>query len=66
MKERTRKVTVNLPAETLENALRLTGKGITLTLVEGLHELERRARRSALRRLKGKVRFELDLAETRR
>jgi hypothetical protein len=66
MKERTRKVTVNLPAETLENALRLTGKGITLTLVEGLHELERRARRSALRSLKGKVRFELDLAETRR
>jgi len=62
----TQKVTVNLPRKTLENATRITGKGITATLVEGLHELERRARRSALRALRGKVRFEIDLAETRR
>jgi hypothetical protein len=66
MARRLRKVTVNLPAETLETAIRITGKGITPTIIEGLQELERRARRSALRSLRGKVRFELDLAETRR
>ena len=66
MAERARKVTVNLPEKTLETALRITGKGLTATLVEGLHELERRARRSALRSVRGKVRFELDLEETRR
>lgn len=66
MAERIRKVTVNLPEKTLENATRITRKGITATIVEGLEELERRARRSALRGVRGKVRFELDLAETRR
>jgi hypothetical protein len=66
MARRLRKVTVNIPAETLETATRITGKGITPTIIEGLQELERRARRSALRSLRGKVRFELDLAETRR
>jgi hypothetical protein len=66
MKRRLRKITVNVPAETLENATRITGKGVTPTIIEGLEELERRAKRSALRALRGKVRFELDLAATRR
>ena len=66
MRPRLRKVTVNIPAETLETAIRLTGKGITPTIIEGLHEIERRAKRSALRALRGKVRFALDLEETRR
>jgi hypothetical protein len=52
--------------EVLENATRVTGKGVTLTVVEGLREIERRARRSALRQLRGRVRFQLDLEETRR
>jgi hypothetical protein len=66
MAKRQKKVTVNLPAETLDAAMRITGKGITPTIIEGLEELERRSRRSALRRLRGKVRFDLDLDETRR
>lgn len=66
MGQRIRKITVNVPAEVLENATRATGKGVTLTVVEGLRELERGARRSALRALRGKVRFALDLEETRR
>ena len=61
-----RKITVNVPADTLDNATKITGKGITPTVVAGLHELERRAKRSALRHLKGKVRFDLDLESTRR
>ena len=66
MKRRLRKITVNVPAETLENATRITGKGVTPTIIEGLEEIERRAKRSALRALRGKVRFDLDLAATRR
>ena len=66
MADRARKITVNLPADLLETATRLTGKGITSTLVEGLREIERREKRSALRALRGKVRVELDLETTRR
>jgi hypothetical protein len=66
MAERVRKVTVNLPADLLDDAIRITAKGITPTIVEGLHEIRRRAKRSALRQLRGKVRLELDLETTRR
>jgi hypothetical protein len=60
MNGRTRKITVNVPVPVLENAVKITGKGVTLTVIEGLEELDRRAKRSALRALRGKVRFELD------
>jgi len=65
MPERLRKVTVNIPAQILENATRLTGKGITPTIIEGLHELERRAKRSALRGLRGKAAEEAKLQRRR-
>jgi hypothetical protein len=61
-----RKITVNVPAEILADARRITGKGITDTIIDGLRELQRGNKRSALRRLRGKVRVELDLEETRR
>jgi len=35
-------------------------------VVEGPHEIRRRAKRSALRQLRGKVRLHLDLETTRR
>ena len=66
MRSKLRKITVNVPADALEAAIRVTGKGITPTIVQGLHEIERGAKRSALRALRGKVRFELDLGGTRR
>lgn len=66
MPAKVRKVTVNLPADLLEDAVRITAKGITPTIVEGLHELKRRDKRSALRQLRGKVRFQLDLDASRR
>lgn len=66
MRGRTRKITVNVPVRVLENAVKVTGKGVTVTVIEGLEELDRRAKRSALRALRGKVRFELDLEDTRR
>jgi len=66
MAEAAKKVTVNLPAETLGNAMRITGKGITETLIEGLRQIDRREKRSALRGLRGRVRLTLDLDKTRR
>lgn len=66
MAEVVRKITVNIPEKVLERAKRITGKGITATIVEGLEELERREKRSALSSLRGKVDFELDLEKTRR
>jgi hypothetical protein len=66
MSEAAKKITANLPAKLLARAQKLTGKGITETLIAGLEELDRSQRRSALRALRGKVRLELDLEETRR
>jgi hypothetical protein len=64
--EAVKKITANIPAKLLERAQDVTGLGITETLVAGLEELERSRKRSALRMLRGKVRFELDLDKTRR
>ncbi len=61
-----RKVTVNLPVKLLERARETTGLGITETIVRGLEELDRRQKRSALRQLRGSIRLELDLKETRK
>jgi hypothetical protein len=64
--ETTKKVTANIPADLLDRARKATGLGITETLVAGLEELERSRKRSALRTLRGKIRFDLDLQKTRR
>ncbi len=61
-----RKITVNVPADVLDEATHATGKGVTATVIEGLEELRRRQMRSALRGLQGRVRFSLDLEKTRR
>ena len=66
MAEPVKKITANIPAKLLERAQQTTGLGITETLVAGLEELERSRKRSALRMLRGKVRFDLDLDKTRR
>jgi len=66
MGEPVKKITVNVPKRVLEKATRITGLGITSTIVAGLKEIERGDKRSALRSLRGKVGFELDLKKTRR
>jgi hypothetical protein len=65
MSEAVKKITANIPAKLLQQAQQSTGLGITETLVAGLEELERSRKRSALRMLRGKVRFALDLHKTR-
>jgi hypothetical protein len=66
MAEPVKKITANIPAELLERAQQLTGLGITETLVAGLAELERSHKRSALRNLRGRIEFDLDLRQTRK
>jgi hypothetical protein len=66
MRARTRKITLNVSADALDSALKITGRGITETVIAGLVELQLKAKRSALRQLKGKVHFDLDLDATRR
>jgi len=60
------KITVTLPAQTLRRARTITGRGITDTIIAGLEALERKESRSALRALKGRLRIDLDLEQTRR
>lgn len=61
-----RKITANIPEDALARAQRITGIGITGTLTEALRALDREAARSGLRRLRGKIRFDLELEKTRR
>jgi hypothetical protein len=60
-----RRITANLPADLLDDAMSVTGKGITDTLVEGLR-LVRRARgyEKALA-LRGRLQLAIDLEESR-
>jgi hypothetical protein len=60
------KITVNVEASLLRRARSITGAGITQTITEGLKALDRQQRRSTLRRLRGRVRIDLDLGATRR
>jgi len=66
MGEPVRKITVNVPEKLLSNALESTGQGITETIIAGLIEIEKRERRQALRLLRGKIAFDLDLEKTRK
>ncbi len=60
-----RRITANLPVDLLEDAMQVTGKGITETLVEGLQRVRRsRAFRRAMA-LKGKIRLDVDLEASR-
>jgi hypothetical protein len=66
MGEPVRKITVNVPEKLLSNALESTGQGITETIIAGLIEIEKRERQQALRLLRGKIAFDLDLERTRK
>jgi len=61
----TRRVTANLPVSLLDRARRVTGKGITETLVEGLELVRRSAAAAKARSLAGRLRIEVDLEGSR-
>jgi len=60
-----RRITANLPEELLSEALSVTGKGITDTLVEGLTLVRKRGAYEKAMSLKGKLRLDIDLETSR-
>ncbi len=62
----TRRVTANLPDELLEEAMQVTGQGITETLTEGLRLVRRTRAYPKAMALKGKLRLDLDASRERR
>ena len=60
-----RRITANLPEQLLEEAMEVTGKGITETLVEGLRLVRRARAYEKAMALRGKVKLSIDLGASR-
>jgi hypothetical protein len=60
-----RKITVQVPEEILENAQAFTGEGVTQTVTEGLKGLAAKKAQRELLKLRGKIKFSIDLNELR-
>ena len=61
----TRKITVEVPEDLLERALASSGEGITGTVRQGLKLVAAGRAYDELRRLRGKVRFGIDVDSLR-
>ncbi len=61
----TQKITAHVPTESLRRAQAATGKGITETVRLGLDLLASAKAADELRRLRGKLRLDIDLVELR-
>jgi hypothetical protein len=62
---RGRRITANLPERLLEDAMEVTGRGITETLVEGLRLVRRARAYEKAMALRGKVHLSVDLGASR-
>lgn len=62
---KTRRVTAKLPPDLLDAAMRVTGEGITETLVMGLQMVRRARAYEKAMALRGKVDVKIDLDESR-
>jgi hypothetical protein len=62
---RARRITANLPEDLLRDAMRVTGEGITETIISGLSLIRRTRAYDQAMRLRGKVRLTVDLDESR-
>jgi hypothetical protein len=62
---RVRRITANLPEDLLREAMRVTGAGITETLVEGLRRVRRARAYERAMALRGKIDLDVDLGESR-
>ena len=60
-----RRITANLPGPLLEEAMEVTGKGITETLVEGLRLVRRARAYEKAMALRGRVKLSIDLDTSR-
>ena len=62
---RARRITANLPEDLLRDAMRVTGEGITETIISGLSLIRRTRAYDRAMRLRGKVRLTTDRNESR-
>jgi hypothetical protein len=60
-----RRITANLPADLLDEAMRTSGKGITETLVAGLRLVRARRAYDKAMALRGKLHLDIDLDVSR-
>lgn len=60
-----RRITANLPGDLLDDAMKVTGKGITETLVDGLLRVRRSSAYRRAMALKGKLQLDIDIEESR-
>ena len=60
-----RRITANLPEELLRDAMEVSGKGITDTLVAGLQLVRQSRAHDRAMALRGKVRLHIDLDASR-
>ena len=60
-----RRITANLPERLLEEAMKATGKGITETLVEGLHLVRQARADDKAMALRGKLDLTVDVDTSR-
>jgi hypothetical protein len=65
MAARAKRITANLPEDLLQEAMKVTRKGITDTLVEGLRLVRRTRGYQKAMALRGKVRLDLNLEASR-
>ncbi len=60
-----KRTTANLPLDLLKEATKVTGKGITETLIDGLLMIKRSSAFAKAQALKGKLKLEIDIEESR-
>lgn len=64
--EKTQKITAHIPTNLLHEAQHVTGKGITETIKIALLQLSRANAYEDLRKMRGKIKFSIDLDELRK
>jgi len=64
--EQTQKITAHIPINLLQEAQAATGKGITETIKIALSQLAHAGAYEALRKMRGKVKFSIDLEDLRK
>ncbi len=63
--EAARKITANIPGKLLQEAQKVTGQGITETLIAGLRFLRRQLAYREFQNLKGNLNLDIDLNTSR-
>jgi hypothetical protein len=64
--KQTQKITAHIPVDLLQDAQSVTGKGITETIKIALLQLAHTQTYDDLRKMRGKIKFSIDLNELRK